>query len=313
MTSRRTVLAHVVIMTTGVRAAAEPDKPTDFKIQAQALVPIHIDELGFFEGPLWVPGRPGYLLYSDIPGNTIWRWDAARGKKPLYRQIQRKVLPNVLDHPQTKRRMIGSNGLALDPAGRVNYCVFGGARIERVQDGNSRQTVVAGTAREPMTYPNDLVFRSDGILYFSEHRGLYMWNGRQRRRLNGPEHPNGLAFSPDERFLYVTEHPSQVYRYDVRGDGTLSARALFVELGADKSFDPNVSFVDGLKVDASGRLWAVGTGGVVIVNPDGTRVGNVVAPRQRFTNIAFGGDSNDKVFLTAPEGIYWATVPASKR
>jgi gluconolactonase len=245
----------------------------------------------FTEGPVW-HAREQCLLFSDIIGNRIYRWSPRDGVS-VYRE------PSGM-----------SNGLTFDPEGRLCACEHGNRRVSRtLADG----TVVALAERfegKRLNSPNDLVFRSDGTLYFTDPPyGLtppYGLEGQQPEldfhglfRLNPDgalalmsrdfDRPNGLAFSPDEKILYVADTP----RYHVRAlrvapDGILSGGDVFAELRGEGGGRP-----DGMKVDTRGNLWCTGPGGVWVFSPDGAHLGSIRVPERQTANVAWGQERSD--------------------
>jgi gluconolactonase len=256
----------------------------------------------FTEGPLWDPGD-GSLLFSDIPANRIYRWSVARGTE-LFREPSGK-----------------SNGLTWDPDGLLLACEHGRRRISRTLADGSVAPVVTTHGGKRLNSPNDLVLRSDGLLYFSDPPyGLsepFGEVGRQEQPLNGlyllrpgalePEliaddfdRPNGLAFSPEERRLYVADTPRyQVRVFDVREDGTLDGGAVFAQFEESQG----VGRPDGMKVDTDGNLYTTGPGGLWIIGPDGTPLGQIRFP-ERTANCGWGEDDLRSLYVTATTSVY---------
>jgi gluconolactonase len=266
----------------------------------------------FTEGPLWHPD--GYLLFSDPNANTIYRWSPDGGVS-VFRTKSGYAGVDVGDYGQP-----GSNGLTLDPQGRIAINEHGRRRVVR-QERNGVVTVLADRFEgKRLNSPNDLVYKSDGALYFTDppfglpklfddprkelpHSGVYrVADGRVQlltRELSGP---NGLAFSPDERFLYVDNWDVRrkvIMRYPVRDDGTLGAGTVFVD--ATRS-DPGEQAWDGLKVDRQGNVYAAGPGGVWILSPEGKHLGTLRAPETP-ANMAWGDDGRT-LYLTARTSVY---------
>lgn len=274
----------------------------------------------FAEGPVWVPeggGRegPGHLLFSDPNRNRIYRWDP-NGPLSVFRGESGYQGADV-----ALFRQPGSNGLALDPRdGRLTIDEHGNRRVTRLErDGTL--TVLADRYRGArLNSPNDLVYRSDGTLYFTDppfglpefhddprrelpYTGVYKLDARGlelvSQDLSGP---NGIAFSPDEKTLYVANWDTSrkvVMRYDVAADGSLSNGRVFFDMrGA-----PGDEALDGLEVDALGNLFVSGPGGVWILSPGGEHIGQLVAPELP-ANFAWGDADRRTLYMTARTGLY---------
>jgi gluconolactonase len=257
----------------------------------------------FTEGPLWDP-RTGSLLFSDIPANRIYRWSEAAGAE-------------VLREPSGK-----SNGLTWDPTGRLTACEHLNRRVSVTTEAGDVATVVDRYRGKRLNSPNDLVFRSDGLLYFSDPpygiqspevgeiaeqeqplNGLYLLRpGAAEPELLADdfERPNGLAFSPDERRLYVADTPRYHLRaFDVRQDGTLSGGDVLATFPEERG----PGRPDGLKVDTAGSIYTTGPGGLWVVAPDGRILAHARFP-ERTANCAWGDDHYRSLFVTATSSVY---------
>ncbi len=271
----------------------------------------------FTEGPVWHP--EGYLLFSDPNANAIYRF--AQGAVSVFRTKSGYKGADIGEYTQP-----GSNGLALEPealGGRLTICEHGHRRVTRLEK-NGTLTVLAdrypnGPGGKRLNSPNDLVYRSDGALYFSDPPfGLPKFHDDPRRELSftgvfcliGGElklvstdltGPNGLAFSPDETFLYVTnwdEEKKVVMRYEALPDGTLANGRVFFDMGSA----PESEALDGIKVDRTGNLFVSGPGGLWVLSGDGKHLGTLRGPELP-ANFAFGEDCRT-LFLTARTGLY---------
>jgi gluconolactonase len=218
-------------------------------------------------------------------------------------------------------RQPGSNGLTLDAEGRLTIDEHGRRRVVRVEK-NGVVTVLADRFEgRRLNSPNDLVYKSDGSLYFTDppfglpkvfddprrelpFSGVYRLNDGVLQLLTHElSGPNGLAFSPDERWLYVSNWDVDrkvIMRYPVLSDGALGAGTVFVD--ATES-DPGEQAWDGVKVDVQGNVYAAGPGGVWIVSPNGTLLGKIT-PGETPANIAWGGDDARTLYMTARTGVY---------
>jgi len=267
----------------------------------------------FVEGPVWVRDG-GYLLFSDPNENVVYRW-SPDGQVSVFRTKSGYAGVDIGEYTQP-----GSNGLTLDGEGRLTINEHGNRRVTRLEQ-NGVLTVLADRYEgRRLNSPNDLVYRSDGALYFSDppfglpkayddprkelpYSGVFMLkDGKLRLVARDLKGPNGLAFSPDERFLYVGNwDPARkvVMRYPVRPDGTLGAGTVFYDMTGAEGEDA----LDGLKVDRRGNVYASGPGGLWIISPTGTHLGTVVGPEHPH-NIAWGDDDGKTLYMAARTGVY---------
>ncbi len=266
----------------------------------------------FIEGPIWLP--EGYLLFSDPNANRIYRYSDADGLS-IFREHSGYTGADVAEYKQP-----GSNGLTLDAQGRLTIAEHGNHRISRLE-ANGELTVLADSYRgSRLNSPNDLVYRSDGSLYFSDppfglpqfaddprkeldYSGVFRWADRGLELLDTYlAGPNGLAFSADERYLYVANWDTEkkvVIRYQLRTDGTLDRGELFFDMtGA-----PGEEALDGLKVDRLGNVYVSGPGGLWILSAQGVHLGTVRAPRLA-SNFAWGGEDGKTLYMTARGTLY---------
>lgn len=253
------------------------------------------------EGPAWF-GDMGCLLFSDIPNNRILRLDDAG--------------VSTFRSPSNF-----SNGHTRDLQGRLVSCEHGGRRVTRTEwDG--RVTVTADSYQgKPLNSPNDVIVARDGAIWFSDpHYGImtdYEGNraeqelpcnvyrvdpdGRIEAVITDMACPNGLAFSPDERLLYVadtgrmfSDDPQHIRVYDMV-DGRPANGRLF------HSIAPGCA--DGIRLDSEGNLWSSAADGVHCIAPDGRRLGRILVP-ERVSNICFGGRAKNRLFITATTSVY---------
>jgi gluconolactonase len=266
----------------------------------------------FTEGPVWT--RRGELLFSDIPCNTIFRWTQA-GAVSEYRK------PSGYDgNDAAPGAHIGSNGLTLDAESRVIVCEHGNRRITRIE-ANDRVTVLTDRYQgKRLNSPNDLVYRSDGTLYFTDppyglagrdkdprkelpFNGIYCLAGGTLRLLSTElNRPNGLAFSPDEKHLVVanSDPARKIWmRFDVRADGTLENGSVFFD--ATEAAQPGLP--DGMKVDRLGNFYCTGPGGIWILSPEGTHLDTIEFPEVP-ANCAWGDEDARTLYVTARTSIY---------
>jgi gluconolactonase len=269
----------------------------------------------FTEGPLWVRDG-GYLLFSDPNANTIYRW-SPDGHVSVFRAKSGYAGVDVGEYGQP-----GSNGLALDADGRLAVDEHGRRRVVRIEKTGAVTVLADRYQGKRLNSPNDLVYRSDGALYFTDPPfGLPRFFDDPRKELPysgvfriGPDGmlallttelagPNGLAFSPDERVLYVAnwdERRKVVMRYEIRPDGSLANGRVFVDATTS---DPGEQAWDGLKADRQGNVYLAGPGGIWIVSPEGKELGRIAGPEQP-ANFAFGDDDGRTLYITARTSVY---------
>jgi gluconolactonase len=301
--ARRSTIAARVMRT---------DPALDTIVPSGAQIEKLADGFLFTEGPVWSPD--GYLLFSDPNANTIYRWSEDDGLS-VFRTKSGYTGVDIGEYGQP-----GSNGLAFDPEGRLTINEHGNRRVTRLEK-NGVLTVLADRFEgSRLNSPNDLVYASDGSLYFTDppfglpkfgddprkelpYTGVYRWsNGQVRlvsRDLTGP---NGIALSPDERSLYVgnwDEKKKVVMRYDVQPDGSLANGSVFV----DMTNAPGEDAIDGVKVDRRGNVYVSGPGGLWILSPDGRHLGTIDAP-EHIHNFAWGDRDGRTLYLTARTGLY---------
>ena len=286
-----------------------------------ALVPpgatIEVLAMGFewSEGPVWVAsdrgGLPaGCLLFSDIPNNRIHRWRPGHG-------VDVFLEPSGFTGPGDYGREPGSNGLTLDREGRLILCEHGDRRVSRLEPGGGKRTLADSWEGRRLNSPNDVVVHSSGAIYFTDPPyGLPNRWDDPRRELDfcgvyrlSPDgtlallcrtmtRPNGLAFAPDEKTLYVAQSdPAQpIWKaFRVGPDGMLDEGRIFFD--ATTLAKTRRGLPDGLKVDAAGNLFATGPGGVLVFAPDGTHLGTLLTG-QATANCCFGDDGRT-LYITA--------------
>jgi len=267
----------------------------------------------FTEGPVWVADG-GYLLFSDPNNNLIYRWSENEGVS-IYRTHSGYTGMDIGEYGQP-----GSNGLTLDGQGRLTINEHGNRRVTRLEK-NGQLTVLADRYDgKRLNSPNDLVYRSDGTLYFTDppfglpkffedrrkelpFSGVYcLRNGELKVVSKSLSGPNGLAFSPDEKYLYVDnwdEKRKVILRYEVQADGSLTNETTFF----DATAEPGEDAWDGLKVDIQGNVYGSGPGGLWILSPEGKHLGTISGSEHPH-NLAWGGEDNRTLYLAAQTGLY---------
>jgi gluconolactonase len=264
----------------------------------------------FTEGPLWSP--EGALLFSSPNTNVIYRWDAATSAVTVFNAKSGYTGPDIGRFGQP-----GSNGLAFDPEGRLVMCQHGNRRVLRVNPHGDTTVLADSYEGKRLNSPNDLVFRSDGTLFFTDppfglpemfddpdkeldFSGVFRVSDSEVSLVSDElEGPNGLAFSPDERYLYVGNWDPErkvVMRYDVKAGGP--GEVLFDMTGA-----PGEDAIDGLKVDPEGNVYVCGPGGIWVLSPEGEQLGLLKLPESPH-NLAWGGEDGRTLYITALTGVY---------
>jgi gluconolactonase len=261
------------------------------------------------EGPVWSGGA---LLFSDVPNDVVWRWSEATGVKEFLR-------PSGYTGSVPRGGEPGSNGLAVDEAGRLHLCQHGDRRIARF-DPATRSFITVADRFEGKRFnsPNDLVVRANGDVYFTDPiYGLVghgtdpareiPWSGVYRSTAAGLvtvldktlTYPNGLAFSPDGKTLFVSQSdPERAIwmAYDVTPDGGVTGGRVFFD-ATPLAKAGKKGLPDGLKIDDAGNLFATGPGGVLVFSPAGKHLGTIVTGEPT-ANCAFGDDGST-LYMTA--------------
>jgi gluconolactonase len=253
------------------------------------------------EGPVYFPaGR--FLVWSDIPNERMLRWDEMSGAVGPFRQ------PSGY-----------TNGNTLDREGRLVSCEQGNRRVTRTEHDGSITVIADRWQGRRLNSPNDVVVRSDGSIWFTdppygilsnyegvaaeqEIDGCHVYRadpvtGEVRIVADDFVRPNGLAFSLDERRLYVADTRARQLRvFEVGDDGTLGGGKVFAEGGEQDNYD-------GLRLDDTGRVWIAAGRAVLCYDPDGTLIGRLKLPE--FTaNLVFGGLKRNRMFITASSSLY---------
>ncbi|ABR75205.1 gluconolactonase [Actinobacillus succinogenes] len=270
------------------------------------------------EGPVWF-GDSQCLLFSDIPNNRIMRYDQISGQTTVFRE-----------HANY------SNGLARDKQGRLLACEHLTRRLTRTEYDGSITVLADRFDGKPLNSPNDIAVQSNGVIWFTDPafgiNGHYEGEKAKaeqptavyriapeteklERVLDDLLMPNGIAFSPDEKYLYIvgrfSETPNQreIFRYNVQANGTLSNKSHFFDGGENGT-------LDGLAIDEDGNIWA-GWGsitnsknassadmdGVIVINPQGKQIAHIHLP-ERCANLCFGGPKRNRVFMASGHSLY---------
>ena len=271
----------------------------------------------FTEGPIWISDG-GYLLFSDPNSNIIYKFTPDgnnTGKLEVFRTPSGYSGADIAEYGQP-----GSNGLTLDPQGRLTINEHGNHRVSRLGKDGKVAVLADRYQGKRLNSPNDLVYRSDGTLYFTDppfgfpkffddprkelpFSGIYsIHKGKLQLLSKELSGPNGIAFSPDEKYLYVgnwDEKKKVVMRYEARKDGTLASGQIFF----DMTTAPGEDALDGIKVDQQGNLYVSGPGGLWVISPAAKHLGTIIAPKH-VHNMAWGEDDGKTLYLCARSGLY---------
>lgn len=249
----------------------------------------------FTEGPLWHPD--GFYYFVDIRKSLLYRLTPGHA-------------------PEVARSNTGEgNGTTFDLDGRLVICEGGNRRVTRWSADGRSEVVMDRHEGKRINRPNDVVCKSDGSIWFTDpglriplaekeltHSGVYCVSPDGTNRLVAEfEYPNGLAFSPDERTLYVanTRHAQYIHAIELDGAGNMVQRRIF----ADMSSEETDGVPDGMKVDQQGRVYCTGPGGTWVFTPDGSRLGIIHTPEIP-ANLCFGGPDLRTIFFTARTSVY---------
>lgn len=265
----------------------------------------------FTEGPVWT--KDG-LLFSDPNANTIYKY-SKDGKLSVFKTPSGYSGADVGEYGQP-----GSNGLTLDAEGNLSVNQHGNRRTVRLEKDGSETVLADKFEGKRLNSPNDLVYRSDGTLFFTDppfglpkffddarkelnFSGVYsIYKGKLQLLTKEFSGPNGIALSPDEKYLYVgnwDEKKKTVYRFEVQTDGTLENGKLFFDFTKFQGEDA----IDGIKVDLQGNLYVSAPGGLQILSKEGKHLGTIVVP-QHVHNMAWGDDDGKTLYLCARTGLY---------
>jgi gluconolactonase len=266
----------------------------------------------FLEGPLW---RSGNLWFSELMGNILYQTTLDGKVTPLLNPggDDRKDPP--------KGGYIGPNGMAVAPNGNVVVCQHGNRRIVELSPDMKVKVLVERSADgKHLNSPNDVVYTPDGSLYFTDppyglpkanddpakeepYNGVYRFkDGKAVAIIKDVAMPNGIAFSPDFKVLYISNSDNKQrlwMRYDVKADGTVNNGRVF----ADASSSPDMGVPDGMRVDSTGNVYATGPGGIWVFSPDGKHLGTIKTPESA-SNLTFGDADSKTIYITATTSVY---------
>ncbi len=305
-------MASAQLQTGNVGTVVHVDPALDEIIPANPEIQKVAGGFKFVEGPIWT--HEGFLLFSDIPNNAVMKW-TPDGQVSVF--LKPSGYSGAAASPDEQP---GSNGLTIDREGRLILCEHGNRRVARLEK-DGRTTVLADRYDgKRFNSPNDVVYKSDGSLYFTDPPyGLAKQDEDPRKELpfNGIfraaagkvtllyqdlKRPNGIAFSPDEKFLYIanSDEARKIWmRFEVTPDGTLRNPGVFYDATSSKED----GLPDGMKVDQKGNVYATGPGGVWIFSPSGKHLGTIKPPEVP-ANCNWGDADGKTLYMTARTGVY---------
>ena len=333
----KTLWIWITLLLVGVVVAAAPaqfetvgtvvkaDPALDQIVPTNAVIEKVASGFKFTEGPIWI--HAGYLLFSDIPNNVIMKW-TPDGKVSVLMKPSgyRGTAPFKGPEP-------GSNGLTLDKQGRLTIAEHANRRVTRREEDGKLTVLAERYEGKRLNSPNDVVYRSGGSLYFTDPPyGLPTQSDndpQKELRFNGvfripdalshppgappddaklqllikdPTRPNGIALSPDEKYLYiaVSDPAKKIWmRYELKPDGTVANGKVFF----DATSSTEAGSPDGMKVDQKGNVYGTGPGGVWIFSPQGKHLGTIKPPEVP-ANCNWGDADGKTLYMTARTGLY---------
>ncbi len=321
-----------------VGSIVRSDPAFDALVPATATIEKIAKDQKFTEGPIYF--RDGYLLFSDIPQNTIFKW-TPDGIVNVFRR------PSGYDGTDAPAgALVGSNGITRDKEGRLIICEHGNRRVTRLEKEGSSPSLVTILADKfegkKLNSPNDVVVKSDGSIYFTDppygfpkedadpkkelkFNGIFrLKDGKLQLLAKELKRPNGIGFSPDEKTLYISnsDPDRKIWmKYDVKDDGTIANGKVFF----DVTKETEDGLPDGLKIDKNGNVYGSGPGGIWVFSPEGKHLGTIKPPETP-ANCAWGkyttGDDTgkmsadedgDTLYMTARTGVYRIKLSAAGR
>jgi gluconolactonase len=287
------------------------DPAFDALIDKSAEIEVLADGFKWSEGPAWIKNG-GYLIFSDVPQNTIFKWKEGEGLSEFLKPSGYTGRGKYSNEP-------GSNGLTISLDGHIIACEHGDRRVSIMPtEGGGKVTLAARHAGKRFNSPNDVVQKSNGDIYFTDPPyglpkyekdptretpifGVYRISksGTTTLLVNDLERPNGLAFSPDESILYVAQSdPNKAYimAYPVLKNGILGKGKIFFD-ATPMAKQGLKGLPDGLKIDEKGNLFATGPGGVLVISPTGKLLGRIDT-NQPTANCGWGDDGST-LYMTA--------------
>lgn len=329
-------LIQVRAQTPSDKSVVKLDPALDELISTDAKLELVKDGFGSTEGPNWVQaGKTGYLVFTDIYANVIYKMTADgktsvivdhagyTGFDPWNVGLERTNLRDPKDPLFRLYVPIGADGLSLDREGRIISATMSGRSVEQIEKNGKRTVLADRYEGKRFSGPNDVVVKRDGAIYFTDMGGGVVGRGHDPKEELPPQGiymikdgkvtfvikdiptPNGLAFSPDEKYLYANGSGNKyIRRYDVQSDDTATNGKLIIDMNADKT--PGIT--DGMRVDSKGNIYSTGPGGVWIISPEGKHLGTILVPMATpfytVTNLCFGDADRKTLYMTAHSYIY---------
>jgi len=312
--------------TTNVGKLYKIDEKLSSEIAENTIIEKVADGFSFTEGPVWHPD--GFLLFSDPNMNAIYSYSPQDHNVNVYMSHSGYKGTDINEYGQP-----GSNGLVIDKQGRLIVNEHGNRRVVRHEKKGPVTILSQFYDQKKLNSPNDLVLKKDGTIYFtdppyglpqffSDNRkeldcsGVYMIkDGKTILLSTDLGGPNGLAFSPDEKYLYVSNwdirdihHTKTLWRYEVAEDGTLKNGKIFF----DFNFTEDEEALDGVKIDRDGNIFVSAPGGIWILDSNATLLGKITTP-ERPANIAWGDEDGKTLYMTAHKSIYKMRVKTGGR
>jgi sugar lactone lactonase YvrE len=293
-------------------------------VHVELLEDLGVTQGALTEGPVWVR-KGGYLLFSEVAGNVIYKW-APDGNlsvflKPAGYTGHGPAASKLTHNGRALVHLIGSVGMTLDPQGRVVFSAQGDRAIVRLEPDGTRTILVDRFEGKRLNSTNDLVYKSDGALYFTDpnsglQRGdadplkelpfqaIFLFKDGKVQKLDFHGRPNGLALSPDEKYFYAIDSTKNtIMRFKILPDDTIADGQLFVDMSADHLTPDGKDRggPDGMKVDVKGNVYSSGPDGIWVMSPEGKHLGTIITPT-RITNPAFGDTDGKMLYLTTHTG-----------
>jgi sugar lactone lactonase YvrE len=301
------------------------DEIVDADAQVEVLADVGLSHGSLTEGPVWV-SKSAYLLFSDVPDNAIDRW-TPDGKlsvflKPSGYTGTGRSEAKLTHNGRAMVHLVGSVGITLDSRGRVVFCAQGDRAVVRLEKDGKRTILADRYEGKRLNSPNDLVFKSNGSLYFTDpasgfqqgvddprkelpYQGVFLLKDGKLRLLDKTfKVPNGLALTPDEKQLYVIDWvQGTILRFKILPDDTISDGETFVDMSPEtKALNGrDTGAPDGMKVDRKGNVYCTGPGGLWVISPEGKHLGTIKTPK-RLTNLAFGDADGKMLYMTTHTG-----------